>query len=66
MSSSGYFVKGVVVIVLMILAPVIGPLALCVYLLFMLIRMILREGTKVREDDEMDSTEEVAADEFRK
>ncbi|MCE2744312.1 MAG: hypothetical protein LW710_00205 [Burkholderiales bacterium] len=66
MSSSGYFVKGVVVIVLMILAPVVGPLALCLYLLFMLIKMLLREGAKANDGEEMDSTEEVAADEYRK
>lgn len=65
MSNSGYFVKGVVVIVLMILAPVVGPLALCAYLLFMLIRMIIRESSKLHEEVEMDSTEEATADEIR-
>lgn len=66
MSSSGYFVKGVVVIVLMILAPVVGPLAFCGYLLFFLVRLIVREGSKVRVDDDLESTDEATADEFRK
>lgn len=58
MSSSGFFIKGVVVLILTVLAPVLGPLALCAYLLFILIRSIVRESAKTPEMEEMDSTDE--------
>lgn len=58
MSSSGFVIKGVVVLILTVLAPVLGPLALCAYLLFILIRSIVRQSEKPPEFEELDTTDE--------